>query len=273
MERNGDGHYLYNPQRFKDFHPGSVGYFDSNGDWYHITDILEKDDRFEPVDHSLAFAEPFESMWKTVSSGSEAETSFGLDAGLSGALSGAPVDVSANAKNKSGSTGQAALITTGVVKKERFQQGAHPIFKDWVKRNLKKLTTGQYADYIKEHGLYAIYTTWSTEECAIKLKSGYSRDTGGGVAVGATSIGKIGASGSSLKHLESEGWRTYKAKEVRERIYLPQSDLPLTNRPQDDQGLVVVYSGMKFNFHTFQKFHSSVSLSSQVFDGGRTDTQ
>lgn len=256
---NGDGHYLYNPLRYRDFHPGSVGYFDTNGAWYKVTDLLEKDERFEPVDDaSFVFDEPSEKMWKTVSSGSEAKASFGLDAGLSGALSAAPVDVEANAKHESGSTGQAALITTGVVKEQKFTELPGYYFKEWVRKNIKKLTTGKTGHDIQQHGLYAIYGTYSTQECAIKMKSGYTRDSGGGVGVGATSIGKIGASGSSLQHLKNEGWRTYQAKEVHESISLVGSQ---PNIIQGDEGLVVVYRGMGFKFHKMQRLRNTVSPS------------
>jgi hypothetical protein len=218
MKPNGDGHYLYTPQRFSQLHPGSVGYFDHYGIWTQITDLAEegrpKRDGFTPIDCSLPLDEPTERLWKTVSSGSEAEASFGLTGGLSGALTAVPVDVSINAKNKSGSTGKAALITTSVVKNERFAGGAGPSIAAWVKENAKALVKSKYGDDIKDYGLWAIHTTWSTPECAITMKSGYSRDTSAGMDVGGTGVGKIGASGSSLKRLESEGWRTYEAKEV-----------------------------------------------------------
>lgn len=218
MKGNGEGHFLYTPQRYSDLHPGSVGYFDGYGRWVQITDISEKGrpekDGFTGIKRPLTMDRPTESMWKTVSSGSEAESSFGLDAGLSGALSAAPVDVSANAKNKVGSTGKAALITTEVVKNERFAGAPGPSIAGWVKDNAKALVKSDYGDDIKDYGLWAIHTTWSTPECAITMESGHSRDTSAGAEVGATGVAKVGASGSSLKKLESKGWKTYEATEV-----------------------------------------------------------
>lgn len=218
MKRNGDGHYLYTPIRYSLVHPGSVGYFDSTGGWTQITDLSEKGrpekDGFTGVDDELPLDEPSESMWRTVSSGSEAESSFGLNAGLSGLATAAPVDVEANAKNKSGSTGKAALITTEVVKNRKFTGQAGPSIAAWVKENAKTLVKSKYGDYIKQYGLWAIHTTWSTRECAITMESAHSRDTSAGLDVGATGVGKLGASGSSLKKLESKGWRTYEAKEA-----------------------------------------------------------
>ncbi|KAL5342724.1 hypothetical protein BJX70DRAFT_394562 [Aspergillus crustosus] len=112
MKRNGDGHYLYTPQRYSLLHPGGMD------------------------DNELALDEPSDSIWKTVSSGSEAESSLGLKGGLSGLLSSAPVDIEANAKNTSGSTGKAALITTGVVKNQRFTGTAGPSIAGWSDQGL-----------------------------------------------------------------------------------------------------------------------------------------
>jgi hypothetical protein len=262
MKHNGDGHYLYTPQKFSHLHPGSVGYFNKYGVWNQITDLSEggkKDARFTPFGPTLTLDEPSESMWKTVSSGSEAESSFGLTGGLSGALSAAPVDVSANAKNKSGSTGKAALITTGVVKNERLLDSFGPSLAAWVKENAKALVASEFGDYIKDYGLWAIHTTWSTPECAIKLKSGYNSDTSAGMDVGGTGVGKIGASGSSLKKLESEGWRTYEAKEVIHNPFPGQTSN--SNFIQGDS-FVVSYGGAGFKLHTIQMFRSNVCPSS-----------
>lgn len=220
MSRNSDGHYLYTPQRFSELHPGAVGYFNQYGTWCQITDLSEKGrpekDGYTAVVGELPMAEPSERMWKTVSSGSEAEASFGLKAGVSGVLAAAPVDASGNVSNKVGSTGKAALITTSMVKNEAFKGGVNGSIADWVKKNAKTLVKGRYGDDIKDYGLWAIHTTWSTPECAITMVSGHSRDTSAGVDVGGTGIGKVGASGSSLKKLEAEGWRVHEAKEVRQ---------------------------------------------------------
>jgi hypothetical protein len=218
MKRHDHGHFLYTPQKYSLVHPGSVGYFDKYGYWTQITDLSVKGqpekDGYKGIDDDLVLGEPDDSMWNTVSSGSEAEISWGLEGGLSGALSAAPVDVSANAKNKSGSTGKAALITTGVVKNQRFVDAPGPTMAQWVKDNAKTLVKSKYGGYIKDYGLWAIHTTWSTQECAITMDSAHSRDTSAGVDVGGTGLGKVGASGSSMKKLESKGWRTFEAKEV-----------------------------------------------------------
>lgn len=218
MKSSGEGYYLYKPQRFSTLHPGAIGFFDRHGAWNLVTDISEpgrpEKDGYTGLDLTLSREEPKESMWKTRSSGSEAESSFGLTGGLSGALSAAPVDVSTSAKNKWGKTGKAALITDQVVVNESFKAPFSKPIQEWVKKNAKALVNSDWGADIKDYGLWAIQKTWSTQECAITMESAHSRDTSAGLDVGATGVGKVGGSGSSLAKGNSEGWTTYKATEV-----------------------------------------------------------
>ena len=219
MKANGEGYYLYKPQRFSSLHPGAIGFFDRYGAWNLITDLSEpgrpEKDGFTSLGRDLFYDEPTSDFWKTRSSGSEAESSFGITGGLSGALTAAPVDVSAEAKNKWGKTGKAALVTDdSVVVNEFLKAPCRTPIQDWVKKNAKALVKSEWSDDIKEYGLWAIQKTWSTQECAITMESAHSRDTSAGLDVGATGIGKIGGSGSSLSKANSKGWTTYKATEV-----------------------------------------------------------
>ncbi|GIK01981.1 hypothetical protein Aspvir_006024 [Aspergillus viridinutans] len=240
MEPNGDGHYLYKPQPFSTLHPGAIGYFDRHGDWNLITDISEPGHPeglgFTGLDRPLRRKEPKESMWKTRSSGSEAEASFGLTGGLSGALTAAPVDVSANAKNKWGKTGKAALITGQVVVNESFKGPYTKPIEEWVKKNAKALVESDYGADIKKYGLWAIQKTWSTQECAVTMQSAHNRDTSAGLDLGATGVGKIGGSGSSLVKGNIEGWSTYKAK-------------------PSEIAYVVSYAGPIYKLHSIQILH------------------
>ncbi|KAJ5526291.1 hypothetical protein N7494_012941 [Penicillium frequentans] len=241
MKHNRDGHYLYTPQSFSQLHPGAVGFFDEAGDWNLITDLSipgrPEEDGFTAPKKVVTYEKPKEKIWKTTSSSKEAEASFGLSGGLSGALSSAPIDVSAEAKNKWGQTGKAALITDdSVVVNEWLKAPCRDIITDWVEKNAKELVKGEWSTYIKDFGLWAIKKTWSTQECAITMESAHSRDTSGGFDVGATGIAKVGTNASSNSKTNSEGWRTYKATE-------------------EDKGLVVSYGGAAFRLHKVSMFH------------------
>ncbi|KAE8345556.1 hypothetical protein BDV24DRAFT_108506 [Aspergillus arachidicola] len=240
MKHNGKEHYLYTPQRYSKLHPGAVGYFDKYGFWNKITDLSQPgypdNVGFKSIGQVLAFDEPTEYTWKTKSSGIEAETSFGLKGGLSGLLAAAaPVEAEVNVSNERGSSGTAALLTPEPVKNQRLEGGSSSLIRDWVKKNGKLLMKSRYGDEIRDYGLWVIHTTWSTPECAIKMESAFHRNTSAGLDVGATDVGKIGGSGSSLKKLESKGWKSYQATER-------------------DQGLVVAYGGARFRLHTIRPF-------------------
>lgn len=218
MKSHGEGHYLFRPQPYSECHPGAVGYFDNHGTFHKITDIsdpeLPKKDKFTEYGYTMERMPSREEGWKTRSSGSEAAHSFGLDAGLSGALSAAPIDVSAEAKNKWGKTGKAALVAEGAVMNEKFRLFSRGPLADWVKANAKTLVNGPHRREIEEYGLWAISKTWSTQECKITMESAHDRNTSGGLKVGATGVANGGGSGSSSVKTNSEGWTVYKASEV-----------------------------------------------------------
>ncbi|CAP91543.1 hypothetical protein E8E15_011562 [Penicillium rubens] len=237
-----EGKYLFYPQRFSRLHPGSVGFFNRHGVWSEITDLCEegrpKRDGYENPSRPLKLDQPTESFWKTRSSGSEAEMNFGLTGGLSGALSAAPVDVSAEAKNKSGSSGQAALITESAVRHETLEAPFQGPIQKWVEKNAKALVDSDYGEDVATYGLWAIQAAWVTKECAITLNSAKNREANLGFDVGATGLGKVGASGGSLAKLEQKGWTAYEAKE-------------------GDQGLVIAFGGFKYELHKFFKWRSN----------------
>ncbi|KAJ5116911.1 hypothetical protein N7456_001259 [Penicillium angulare] len=245
MNRNGDGYYLYKPQPCSTLHPGVVGFFDRHGGWTTITDVsipgqAEKDG-YTSFGFELVRDRPQTASWDSRASSSEAQHSFGVAGGLSGLASGAPVDVSAEAKNKWGQTGKAALIAEHVVIHERFRGPWGTPLKNWVKKNAKALVNSPWNEEIKKYGVWAINKTWSTQECKITMDSAHSRDTSGGFDVGATGVAKGGVNGSSESKSENQGWTTFKASE-------------------EDKGLVVSYGGNGFKLSSFTKFFTKNPL-------------
>lgn len=218
MNRNGDGYYLYKPQPYAKIHPGVIGFFDRHGGWTTVTDLsipgqVEKDG-YARFSTEFDRDKPETATWNSRASSSEAEHSFGVTGGLSGALSAAPVDVSAEAKNKWGQTGKAALIADNAVIHEKYRGAWETPIADWVKANAKALVNSPWRLDIKKYGLWAINKTWSTQECKITMDSAHSRDTSGGFEVGATGVAKGGIDGSSAVESDSQGWTTFKASEV-----------------------------------------------------------
>ena len=256
MNSYGDGYYLFRPQPFSQCHPGAIGYFDQHGTFQKITDLSEpgrpEKDGFTSFGRALERSPSREEGWRTRASGKEAEHSFGIDAGLSGAMSGAPIDVSAEAKNKWGQTGKAALVAEDVVVNEKFRSYPTGPLETWVKANAKTLVKGDYRTEIAQFGLWAISKTWSTKECKINMQSAHNRDTSGGLNIGATGIAKGGASGSTSVKSNSDGWTVYTASEVC-NFSTSYGIIFDSDNFQDDQGLVVSYGGTGFKVPTFSK--------------------
>ena len=218
MNRNGDGYYLYKPQPYAKIHPGVIGFFDKHGSWTTITDLsipgqVEKDG-YTNLSVPWDKDEPELAKWNSRASSREAEHSFGVTGGLSGTLSAAPIDVSAEAKNKWGQTGKAALIADDSVINEKFRGAWKSPIADWVKSNAKALVNSPWKGDIKEYGLWAVNKTWSTQECKITMDSAHHRDTSGGFKVGATGVAEGGLNGSSAVKGDSTGWTTFKSSGV-----------------------------------------------------------
>lgn len=263
MKPYGDGHYLYKPQPYSKVHPGVIGFFDKQGSWTTITDLSipgqSEKDGYTKLGVEWNSDEPELAKWNSRASSQEAAHSFGVDAGVSGLAAGGPVDVSAEAKNKWGQTGKAALFANDSVINQKYSGAWKSPIADWVKVNAKALVNSPWKGDLKEHGLWAIKKTWSTQECKITLDSAHHRDTSGGFKVGATGVAEGGLSGSSAVKGDSAGWTTFTASDVSAcnlRSYVSDAD-----SMQKDQGLVVSYGGSAFRVSAFTKlFTHAVSV-------------
>ncbi|CAG7953559.1 unnamed protein product [Penicillium salamii] len=245
MKPYGDGHYLYKPQPYSKVHPGVIGFFDKQGSWTTITDLSipgqSEKDGYTKLGVEWNSDEPELAKWNSRASSQEAAHSFGVDAGVSGLAAGGPVDVSAEAKNKWGQTGKAALFANDSVINQKYSGAWKSPIADWVKVNAKALVNSPWKGDLKEHGLWAIKKTWSTQECKITLDSAHHRDTSGGFKVGATGVAEGGLSGSSAVKGDSAGWTTFTASDK-------------------DQGLVVSYGGSAFRVSAFTKLFTHALL-------------
>ena len=224
MDRNPEGTYLYIPQSFRKFHPGSVGFFDESGAWNEVADVSKADqpDEFTAFTGKLSYDDEETMEWKTRSSEGESGNNIRASAGLSAAAASAvPVDVSVEGKHKTSSSKKAALVAKSAVMKKRYKPPFDPRVQPWVNENAKVLMEGDWARYIKANGLWAIQSTWVTDECAIKMTNKTDNSLEAGLDVAATGIGKVGGGGGTFDKLENEGWTTYKSNGVSLTITLP----------------------------------------------------
>ena len=219
MTHHKEGKYLYKPLPHETFHPGQIGYFGLNDKWVQIADLTDPTDLqtkgYTTLKYPLDVDSPDASLWKTRTSESESERSLRGSAGASGAMAGAPVDVSGEVKYKTGARGKAALMTGDVVKYEGFKDPFGDPVGDWVRENAGRLVNeSKYGGEIARYGLWGIKATWVTGECAIKMSSGSSRDVDTSFDVAATAMGKLGGGMGSLAKLESENWSVYSSEPV-----------------------------------------------------------
>lgn len=213
-----EGYYLYQPLKYEDIHPGSIGYFDDNNIWNEITDVSDPKKLaargYSGLKRSLKELYRDTCTWNTRSSETLSERSYRGKAGASGAAGGVPVEGSGEMKYKTGSNGKAALIADGMVKIESYTHPFGMSIPDWVRDNADRLIE-DCGDLAREHGLIAVQSVWITDSCAITMSSGSNRDIDSALDVGATALGKLGGGAAFIDKLSTEGWTTYKTEEVR----------------------------------------------------------
>ncbi|KAI9035331.1 uncharacterized protein KD926_003721 [Aspergillus affinis] len=209
-----DGNFLYKPQDAHDLPLGSVGYFDRNEDWVQLANLMEEgnpeSNGYGPFHHTLQVGEVKECFWDKQSGDSEVGQSSRATVEASGAMAAAPVDVSAQMKRNSSSTGSAALITNSVVRKHKLKNPFKHEIMDWVDENAAEIIKPRRRRHeIKNRGLFVIMAVWVTDECAIKLTTEKNRDVDFSLDLGATGIGKVGGGIGAYDKLSRENWATY----------------------------------------------------------------
>ncbi|KAH1320393.1 hypothetical protein KXW65_005949 [Aspergillus fumigatus] len=115
-----------------------------------------------------------------------------------------------------GKTGKAMLIADQVVVNEGFEGPSTGPIEEWVKKNAKALMTSDYGPISK------------STDCGPEYQCGFGS--------GATGVGKIGGSGSSLAKATIEGLSMYKVTEKQ-------------------KALVVSYAGPIYRLHSSQMLH------------------
>lgn len=220
------GTFLFKPQWFTKCSLGSIGYFDKTGDWNQVTNLLEKGraekDGYKPFPSEsdpleLELSEVTESRWETGSAEKETGRSSRLRTEASGAMAAAPVEASVQVKTKNTSTGSAALVTPSVVRNHKFQGPFKDQIMDWIEDNAPKLHSRRQ---VRERGLWAIMSAWVTDECAVKMTSGKTRDIDLSFDLGATGIGKAGSGIGVFDKLKREDWQVYSPDEVSAYCFL-----------------------------------------------------
>ncbi|PYI02627.1 hypothetical protein BO78DRAFT_351287, partial [Aspergillus sclerotiicarbonarius CBS 121057] len=186
------GWALYKKVTADKIFPGACGYFDSDGDWQTLVNLmdptslsrqnltaLEKD---EEGGEESSTCEPEILTWGPKQSGSIRSSSVGGEIGLSVGV--APVEPSVNMSFESDNQESAVLITESPVSKRHIKHEVRA--EQWMAANTRTMA-GQYSEILKRHGIWIVTKTYCTQRCAIavmttrtsKVEIGLSADVQG----------------------------------------------------------------------------------------------
>lgn len=230
MRNHPYGTAVYRPLPYREFHPGSVGYFDANGDWNHITDLSNPEalqaDQYSPPAEALQLATPDSRIeWGPKASRNIHAHHTGLKAGISPTLATVlPADVSAHFTYSNSTAGGALLLTTPPITRQRYYYETP--FKRWVHDNAEKLVHRR--EEITKYGMWIVCSTYATRDCAIHLWDERSREVDVGFEVGVNGVGELGPAGGWKLGSAEGGWERY------------------TSDEGDDAGRVVFFGGLFF---------------------------
>lgn len=215
MRNHPYGTAVYRPLPYRDFHPGSVGYFDANGDWNHITDLsnpaaLEADQYTAPPE-PLHLAPPDTHIeWGPKASRNIRAHHASLNAGISPALAPVlPANLSAHFTYSNASAGGALLLTSPPITRQRYYHETP--FKRWVHDNAAALLHRRAE--IASYGLWIVCSTHATRDCAIYLWDEKSRQVDVGFDVGVDGVGELGPAGGWVLGRADGGWERYSSDE------------------------------------------------------------
>jgi hypothetical protein len=217
MKNHPFGTALYTPQPYRLFHPGSVGYFDSNGSWNPIADLSSPEDLaetgYKPVAERLERAPPEKSIqWGPKISSKTKAKKLGLKAAVSAAVATAiPIGIGTWYRFTSQEEGGAVLLTKTPLRHEKYYYESP--FKGWIRDNATLLV--EKRKEILEYGLWIVTSTWSTEECAINVWSEAEHGVGVGFKSSAVGFGEVAPSGDYYEDDQDGSWLKIKAEKVR----------------------------------------------------------
>lgn len=209
------GFALYHPASTRVMRPGCVGFLDSHGVWTPIAHLEDSDSltkhglRFPKQSLTVAKTERITGWDPKVSNG-VTERSGGIDLGAGGAATGLPVDASLRLEYSSSSDVGAVLITSSPISRNGYYYQSP--FKDWVKANARALLHGPLAPDIKEHGLFVVTQTYTTEKAALTAWQGSQNKAYFGFGADAMGLGEISPHVQWYVGNSAAGWNMHESE-------------------------------------------------------------
>jgi len=215
------GNALYKPQSSKTFHPGSIGYFDSLGNWNPVADLISSTDVLStvfspPPSDQLILAPEETQTWgpklgrQTTCHRIDLKQSVSLTAAV-----GVPVGVGSCFRFESSDTSGSVLLVKGPVVHRRYYHESP--FKRWIGANAKAILKAR--PEVIEYGLWVVTSTWAANEVAVNCWNEQRRGVDVGFDVGVVEIGELAPKGGWFHAGEADGWVKVEGSEVRVNSY------------------------------------------------------
>ncbi|KAL6802263.1 hypothetical protein J3E68DRAFT_395675 [Trichoderma sp. SZMC 28012] len=164
---------LYKKVTTPEIHPGSCGYFDSEGDWRSITDLSNPQDLnsqgWTIPDDIHDNKGPRSTTWGPKSSSSIQNYSLGGNSQAGGTAAALRTSMSMSYENTSDQG--AILCTESPV--TRHQIGDELSAVQWMAENTAEMMR-RHKHIIKRHGVWIVTKTYSTRRCAITIMTSKS---------------------------------------------------------------------------------------------------
>ncbi|KAH7131617.1 hypothetical protein B0J13DRAFT_107361 [Dactylonectria estremocensis] len=229
------GTALYLPVPWSQFHPGTIGYFDSTGAWNPIGDISAPStlpSTLTSIDTSdLSQAPSQQQIWGpklgNETRGRSVDLSVGIGAIplLAATRGAAPFDISACFRFQSANDKGAVLLTSGPVVHERYYH--REPFLQWMRQNARNLATA-YPE-VKSHGVWIVTSTWAAKDASVNCWTCSTKEVDVGFSTTALEFGEVAPKGSWLHAGSAEGWITARSDE-------------------NNQGNVIFFHGIRFTW-------------------------
>ncbi|KAI7769622.1 hypothetical protein LZL87_003112 [Fusarium oxysporum] len=212
------GHACYHRTSSKDVKPGSVGYFDRNGNWKKILSLHDVQKTGEPVVQGISkkftrLAEPItmhddvEMEIGTLTSSQTVSTDAGFKIELQVDIA-TPINVGTDNAYRNSNTLGAVLVMKNPVVRSSIEDGA---FLDrWFKENQRLFPEIRSA--VREHGVWLVTTTYTTEEIALNVWQDKDKVVKLGFSVGIDGIVNLEPSIERGEKKHADGSLIYRAK-------------------------------------------------------------
>ncbi|KAL6832825.1 hypothetical protein V8C40DRAFT_236106 [Trichoderma camerunense] len=240
---------LYKKVTTRDIHPGSCGYFDSEGDWNTITDLSSPQDLTSqgwtiPDDGIYDNNSPGLTTWGPKSSNSIQARCIGGTARATGTVTSLRTSMTVSFESKSDQG--AVLFTESPVIKH--QVGDELSALQWMAENTSEMRR-RHKHIIKTHGLWIVTKIYSTRRCAVAIMTSES-------------------SSVEINLDNAQGLLTLSPNST----WTSSSGSSCTEMHEDQDGIVVFISGIYFSQKLFQSRlrHSrdQKSQKDKIFRGG-----